>query len=146
MQKAERYHVAVNKKGRIFVLFYFLLFHVEQQKINKSFGNYRDFVYNKIRKVIDGKVGRLFYVKGSICKHNNYSFLYFYWRSAFKRQAIKRRVLFLAEMCSRCFYWNIRYITNVFRCSCWYYPIGFTLLSRHSSRYNWRTNSEYYSC
>ena len=82
MQRAEKSRAVVSEKDE-FSSFFFAV-HVEQQKI-KSFGNYRYFVYNKIRKRIDRKVGRLFYVKGLICKHNNYSFLYFCWRSAFKR-------------------------------------------------------------
>ncbi|PEW41445.1 hypothetical protein DZB85_25125 [Bacillus sp. LB(2018)] len=84
MQRAEKYHVVVNKKGTKFRPFFIFSVSRGTEKI-KSFGNYRDFVYNKIRKGIDEKVGRLFYVKGFICKHNNYSFLYFYGRSAFKR-------------------------------------------------------------
>ncbi|PEB76887.1 hypothetical protein CN961_11095 [Bacillus thuringiensis] len=85
-QRVEKYHAVVNEKGRVFALFiFFAVSRGTAKKINKNFGNYRDFVYNKVRKGIDGKVGRLFYVKGLICKYNNYYFLYFCWRSAFKR-------------------------------------------------------------
>ncbi|ACK95331.1 hypothetical protein BCG9842_B5413 [Bacillus cereus G9842] len=36
MQRVEKYHAVVNEEGRVFALFIFLLFHVEQQKINKK--------------------------------------------------------------------------------------------------------------
>ena len=42
-----------------------------------------------MRKGIDGKVGRLFYVKGLICKYNNYSFLYFYWGQLLRDKPLK---------------------------------------------------------